>query len=253
MLIIGHRGARAEAPENTLSGFRYLRSLGVLCVELDIQVARDQTLMVVHDQQLARTTGIDTTVNQLNAKDLAALDACHTLFPDWPLSEGIPTLMQVMQELSDFEHIQFEVKAQSAADIATVVTQLPPLLEKFGLLDRALSTSFNPFYLQALQQAAPWVQRGLLLESWFQGDAIALAQSLNCRSIGPHRLLCQETFVNTAHAAGLLVSTWTVNEPAEMRLLQQLGIHSLITDVPVTALNALNQPPYGASPEIPVP
>ena len=115
MFIIGHRGARGEAPENTLSGFRYLRRLGILAVELDIQVSGDGELVVIHDYVLERTTSGQGSVHEKTVAELATLDACHNTFADWPEREGIPTLRQVMEVLHDFEHIQFEVKAKTEA------------------------------------------------------------------------------------------------------------------------------------------
>ncbi|NNM52906.1 MAG: glycerophosphodiester phosphodiesterase [Pseudomonadales bacterium] len=248
MLVIGHRGARAEAPENTLGGFRHLRSLGILRVELDIQVARNGELVVIHDTDLQRTTGQEGNVHDFTALELAAMDACHLHFPSWPVREGIPDLVDVMRELQDFEHIQFEVKATLSSDVEAVVAQLPGLIRHFNLIDRCISTSFNPLYLQALRQDAPEIQRGLLFDEKFPGNPVELAQRLGCLILGPQQQLCAPPLIQAAHAAGLIISTWTVNDPERMRELASWGIHSLITDQPTLALNTLvdcRQPALG--------
>ena len=122
MKLIGHRGARGEAPENTLSGFRYLKNLGVRAVELDIVVSGDGELVVIHDGFIDRTTLGHGRVADMTVAELFAVDATHRAFPAWPVAEGVPSLRDVMQVLADFEHIQFEVKAQSEEE-ALVVSQ----------------------------------------------------------------------------------------------------------------------------------
>lgn len=236
MRLIGHRGARGEAPENTLSGFRHLRDLDVLAVELDIVVSSDAELVVIHDSFLDRSTLGHGRVDSHTVAELAAIDACHRAFPDWPVTEGVPTLRAVMELLRDFEHIQFEVKARSEAEALLVAEKFPPLWREFGFGDRAFTTSFNPFYLQQVRQAAPEIPRGFLFELDFSLDPVSIAQALGCRSVGPHQERCTPELIRQAHAAGLLVSTWTVNSVERMRELARDGADSVITDLPTLAL-----------------
>ena len=237
MKLIGHRGARGEAPENTLSGFRYLRELGVHAVELDIQVSADGELVVIHDGFLERSTLASGQVSTYTAAQLQTVDASHRAFPDWPETDSVPTLRAVMEVLRDFEHIQFEVKARSEEDSRLVAEKFPPLWREFGFGERAFSTSFNPRYLQLLKDSAPEIPRGFLFEKDFAGDAIASALALGCRSIGPHQERCTRALIESAHASGLQVSTWTVNTAARMRELARDGADSLITDLPSLALS----------------
>lgn len=236
MRLIGHRGARGEAPENTLSGFRYLRALGVRAVELDIVVSGDGELVVIHDSFIDRTTLGHGRVGDMTAAELAAVDATHRAFPAWPETEGIPSLREVMGTLQDFEHIQFEVKARSEDEALFVAEKFPPLWREFGFGDRAFTTSFNPHYLDYVRQAAPEIPRGFLFELDFTLDPLAIAQALGCRSLGPHQERCSHDLIRQAHAAGLTVSTWTVNTPERMRELADMGVDSIITDLPTLAL-----------------
>lgn len=240
MLIIGHRGARREAPENTLGGFRHLHAIGIRAVEFDIQVSADGELVIIHDADLERTTSGHGQVGEHTATDLANLDACHLAFPDWPLQEGVPRLREVLKLLPDFIHLELEVKARTPADEAVVIRQLPALWQEFRLAGRARTTSFNPRYLQGIREAAPTLARGFLCEQSFSGDAISVALALGCSSLGPHQALCTPALVAAAHAAGLLVSTWTVNDEQRARELAALGVDGLITDVPSQALQWLD-------------
>jgi len=241
MKLIGHRGARGEAPENTLSGFRYLRDMGVLAVELDIQVSADGELVVIHDGFLERSTLATGQVHELSVAELQRVDASHRAFPDWPETEGVPTLREVMEVLRSFEHVQFEVKARTEEHSRLVAEKFPPLWREFGFGTRAFSTSFNPRYLQLLKEAAPDIPRGFLFEKDFSGDPVTTALALGCHSIGPHQERCTAALIDSAHAAGLIVSTWTVNTIERMQELSRDGADSLITDFPTLALSQAHE------------
>ena len=239
MRLIGHRGARGEAPENTLGGFQHLRALGVRAVEFDIHLSADGELVVIHDAELSRTTSGHGLVREHSAAELAALDACHQPahkgFAPWPSSEGVPTLAQVLAELSDFNHIELELKVQHEDDEAAVVAALPAIWQRFNLAGRARCTSFNPRLLHRLQQQAPELPRGLLVEDDFAGDIVQVAQALGCDAIGPHANLLTAELVTQAHSAGLWVSTWTVNDHQRALALEAMGVDGLITDTPTPA------------------
>lgn len=233
MLIIGHRGARGEAPENTLSGFNHLKSLGVYAVEFDIRVSQDGQLVVIHDDSVERTTNGRGLTKQHTMTELAALDACSH-FDSWPHHDGVPSLNAVLACLADFDHLQLEVKVNTPQDCAIVAQQLPLLCQHFG--QRVITTSFNIDYLRLMQQTVPHITRGLLVEDDFKGDIIRLAQNLGCKLIAPNHQLLHLDLVQQAHQQGLMVSTWTVNDPKRMIDLQNMGIDSLITDYPSLAL-----------------
>lgn len=245
MRLIGHRGARAEAPENTLAGFRHLRALHVRAVELDIHLSADGELVVIHDGELSRTTSGHGLVREHSAAALAMLDACHQPaharydFAPWPLHEGVPTLAQVLAELTEFTHIELELKVQDKADEHAVADVLPALWQQFSLHGRARCTSFNQRLLQRLQQQAPALPRGFLVEDDFTGDIVEVALALGCDAIGPNEKLVTPKLVAQAHAANLWVSTWTVNAAAQARALAAMGVDGLITDFPSEATHWL--------------
>lgn len=244
MRLIGHRGARGEAPENTLSGFRHLRTLGVRAVEFDIHLSADGELVVIHDAELSRTTSGHGLVREHSATALAALDACHQPahkgFAPWSKREGVPTLAQVLAELSDFSHIELELKVQHEDDEVAVVAALPAMWQRFNLAGRARCTSFNPRLLHRLQQQAPELPRGFLVEDDFAGDIVQVAQALGCDAIGPNVNLLNAELVSQAHSAGLWVSTWTVNDRQRALELEAMGVDGLITDTPALAKSWLN-------------
>ena len=82
MRIIGHRGARGEAPENTLGGFQYIHDLGIRAVEFDVRQLKDHELIIMHDDNMLRTTGIDQALYPLNSTELDTYNQAH-IWLDW--------------------------------------------------------------------------------------------------------------------------------------------------------------------------
>lgn len=239
MLLIGHRGARGEAPENTLGGFQHLRNIGVMAVEFDIQVSADGELVVIHDASIDRTTLHKGLIAELTAAQLQAVDASKKAFPNWPHQEPVPTLIQVMEIIRDFSHVQFEVKAQGSNDLSIVADKLPALWQQYGFGKRAFTTSFNIEYLALIKEKAPEIPRGFLFEENYNGDPIEQALALACTAIGPHHSRCTPELIKAAHQHGLVVTTWTVNDAQRALELRAMGLDSLITDIPSEMKKAL--------------
>jgi len=115
MKLIGHRGARGEAPENTLGGFQHIIDLGLKAVEFDVRLLNDGKLAVLHDATLQRTAGKPDLLSSLNSNQLTQFDNRQG-WTDWKQPEPIPTLQQTLALLIHFEHIEVEVKAVEDED-----------------------------------------------------------------------------------------------------------------------------------------
>ncbi len=116
-LLYGHRGARGEAPENTLASFQRCLAQGVTRCELDLHLSRDGQLMVIHDPTLRRTTGRRGKVSHYDAAELQHMDARHG-GPSWPQPCPIPTLAELFEQCA-FEHWQLEVEERFANGFGT--------------------------------------------------------------------------------------------------------------------------------------
>lgn len=242
MRLIGHRGARGEAPENTLGGFAYLAQLGLRAVELDIRRIADGTLVITHDSCLSRTTGQVYPVAQLLKNQLSQHNHCLN-WPDWPQPEPTPTLSQVLELLEDFDHIELEVKpVQDEAQACTLVNQLLDQVSSWQ--DSVILTSFDQTVLRALQRSGTLLRRGLLVERWGEDaedlwqPTIELAQRLGCVQMGVHDPLCSGRVLDAIHQAGLSCSVWTVNDPDRAHQLHYWGADGLITDYPQRMLSS---------------
>ncbi|MEG2695753.1 MAG: glycerophosphodiester phosphodiesterase family protein, partial [Acinetobacter sp.] len=116
MRIIGHRGARGEAPENTLRGFQYIHDLGIRAVEFDVRQLKDDELIIMHDDNFLRTTAIDQALYALSSTELEPYNQAN-IWMDWE-KQITPTLRQSLKIMHDFEHIEVEVKAVETAQYA---------------------------------------------------------------------------------------------------------------------------------------
>ena len=241
MQIIGHRGARGEAPENTLGGFQYLHDLGIRAVEFDVRLSKQQELVIIHDDHFLRTTGVDLMLANASNEAIQSLNLAHTI-PDWHQPEALPLLSQVMQICHDFDHIEVEIKAVDTQDQAD---ELVEFLETAlaNDLHHATITSFDVKILTALQQRQLKNQskfhRVFLVEFPFGTHAIETAVNFGCDRIGWKDILATQALIDLSHQAGLKTSVWTVNDVERAKALRDFGIHGLITDFPKLMLEQL--------------
>lgn len=227
--IYGHRGAKGEAPENTLSSFQKCLSHGVRRCELDLHLSSDNELMVIHDPSLKRTTGRGGKVVEHAAADLVTYDARRG-GPEWAIPCPIPRLEELFEQC-DFEHWQLEVKSASRTRAATTVLAIREMAQRFGLLDKVTITSSSREVLGAALELTPDISRGLVAEyTWL--DPLKVAQNYGCTLLALNWTHCTPERLAKAQRQGLHVSVWTVNEPALMLRLADFGVDSLITDFP---------------------
>ncbi|MCQ4270944.1 glycerophosphodiester phosphodiesterase [Pseudomonas kuykendallii] len=237
-LIYGHRGAKGEAPENTLAGFQKCLEHGVRRCELDLHLSRDGELMVIHDPTLKRTTGRRGKVVEHDADELVDYDARQG-GPGWLQPAPIPRLAELF-ERCPFEHWQLEVKSASRVRAARTVLAIQELATRYGLIDKVTVTSSSREVLRALNRLTPEISRGLVAEyNWL--DPLKVAKQHGCSLLALNWTLCTPERLQKAQKQGLHVSVWTVNEPALMRRLADFGVDSIITDFPGTAVSTLQR------------
>ena len=236
MRIIGHRGARGEAPENTLGGFQYIHDLGIRAVEFDVRQLKDHELIIMHDDNMLRTTGIDQALYPLNSTQLDTYNQAH-IWLDWE-KQSTPTLLQALQIMQDFEHLEVEVKAvETQAEAERLTQHLTQQLR--GFERTAVITSFDLKILQALQDQHSTFKRGLLIEDDIQHLAIEQALKYDCCQIGWMNQLATDDLLKATQQANLAISVWTVNDIERAKHLRDCGIDGLITDFPKMMLQHL--------------
>ena len=238
MKIIGHRGARGEAPENTLGGFQYIHDLGIRAVEFDVRQLKDGELIIMHDDNFLRTTGTDQSLYDLDSTQLEAYNQAN-IWMDWE-KQVTPTLRQSLNIMHDFDHLEVEVKAvDTQVQAEKLIAELQQQLK--GFEHTAVITSFDLKIHHALILQNTHFKHGLLIENDIGEKAIEQAIELQCCQIGWMNQLATDEIIKTTQKAGLAVSVWTVNDIERAKHLRNLKIDGLITDFPKMMQIALEQ------------
>lgn len=230
MLLFAHRGASADAPENTLDAFREAVAQGADGVELDVQVCGSGEVVVCHDQDLLRLAGIDWKVSSTPYRKLRRLDVGS------PLGFGkahIPLLEAVLEALPPTLQVNVELKGEEADDHGLCL-KVVELVRRLGVEDRVLLSSFNALHLLRVAVAAPELRRGYLIDPdkrfWLHG--MVLAPVVSSHSVHPEGSAVTPSRVEAWQAAHLEVAAWTVDDPEEARRLSRLGVRYCITNRP---------------------
>ncbi|MDX1756616.1 MAG: glycerophosphodiester phosphodiesterase [Marinobacter sp.] len=232
MIIYGHRGAKGEAPENTLAGFKHAYRHGIRRFEFDLALSRDGLPVVIHDLTLERTTGQTGKVIEHTAQALRRLDARQNA-AKWPTPTGIPSLDDVLSAIPDFEHLQLEVKSDKRSHLNVLANRLTELVQRRDLYQRIVITSADSWFLQEVHRRDRRVQIGVVVDRRFP-KATTVARRLNCNYLILNWKLCSKALVEDAHRHDLHVSTWTVNRIHDMLELESQGVDSIITDYPTS-------------------
>ncbi len=226
MKVLGHRGASLRHPENTLAAFAACAELGADGFELDVRRSADDVLVVVHDAVLAD----GRVVREVMASDL----------PD-----TIPLLADALESNAE-QFINIEIKNHPSdpdydAEFGISIA-VAGLVLAFSATHRVIVSSFDMSTILRIRQADPAIPIGWL--TFGQADPrqiIARAEAHELAAIHPHDLLVDQAFVDRAHAAGMAVYTWTVDDPDRIRELDRFGVDGVITNDPTTALDALGR------------
>ncbi|WP_052269237.1 glycerophosphodiester phosphodiesterase [Isoalcanivorax pacificus] len=231
--MVGHRGARGEAPENTLAGFLLAVEAGVKAIELDVRMSADGQLIVLHDSHVDRTTWHSGKARQFTQSELGLLDARRNT-PGWHSPVGIPTLAEVVDHCPDWMGFQFEVKGGDDRRYQNrLAHNLRRLIHERGMHDRVVVTSSDTGFLRMMGTQAPDVMRGYVCEYRYLQPTRRTA-ALGCRWLIAHYSLVTPRLMERARRRGLHVSVWTVNDLNEAERLASLGVDSIITDFPTS-------------------
>jgi glycerophosphoryl diester phosphodiesterase len=224
--VIGHRGARGHAPENTLLGIDTGIALGAPWVEFDVQLHPSGALLVFHDLTLDRTTNGSGFLADQPLAALRALDAGG--------GQTIPTLQEVLDLVDQRVGVNIELKSAggTAEAVAAVIRSY---VDAGWPVDKFLVSSFHLPELWEFKQLAPEIPIGALL-CGVPLDWAGCALELGAATLNLSSEFVDPRLIADAHAHGIKVYVYTVNDVAEMRLLRGMGVDGVFTDHPDRAL-----------------
>jgi glycerophosphoryl diester phosphodiesterase len=236
--IIGHRGAAALAPENTLAGFRAARQAGADWVEFDVQASLDGRPFLLHDGRLERTTNGNGIASAVDVAELDRLDA-GSRFGAGFAGEPLPRLEVALALIETLRLGAIaEIKVAVPGDGPRVAQAALPALANFDR-NRLVVSSFDEAVLALAAAAAPDIPRALLLKR-LPGDWRSRIARLGCTAVHiAERGLDAATVAAVADVAECYV--YTVNAPGRARQLFAWGAHGVFTDRPDVILSAIGR------------
>ncbi|MBK9516810.1 MAG: glycerophosphodiester phosphodiesterase [Anaeromyxobacter sp.] len=240
-LVLGHRGASAEAPENTLAAFRLAAAQGADGVELDVWRCGSGEIVVIHDESTLRTCGQALLVPEAPLAALRALDAGAWKGAGFR-GERIPLLAEVLEALPDAV-INVELKARRGGGDPGLAAGVAAAVAAARAEARVLVSSFDFSLVAALRAAAPRLATGLLFEDawhWRWRVPVGVAR-LRPSALHPDRRLCTPARLGRWVRSGRAVAVWTVDQPDEQARLARAGVAALITNAPGAARRALGR------------
>lgn len=234
MIVIGHRGARHEAPENTLPGFRYASTIGVRWVEYDVRLTADEQLVVIHDSTVDRTTDGTGPVAEQTLAQLMALDA-RAQFNDWPDDCRIPTFAEVLDATAGFEFAEVEIKHDEPERLEVLVPKVVDEIRAQAAAERVVLTSFDETALRIATDVAPDLPRSYIGD-WADVGSVDTALGLGCVQAGLQYATTSADVVAAAKKAGLRVVGWPCNSTDDYDTMADWGCDAVTSDCPTAML-----------------
>ncbi len=216
LLKIGHRGARAYEPENTLTSFRRAIELGVDAIELDVRKTKDNELVVIHNADVNKTTDGNGPVNSFTLEEIKKFVA--------EKGEHIPTLEDVLDTVGKRVKILVELKEEGTEE------KVIELIRRKKLMDDVIIISFNEDVLRKVRELNDNVTLGLIYVR--HKNPIQSALVLKAEYLLPLYRFTHSVNVKKAHEAGLKVIVWTINTKEEALEYKKKGVDGITTDRP---------------------
>ena len=234
-LVIGHRGASALEPENSLAAFRRAALDGADGVELDVLLCATGEVVVFHDDDLRRLAGRSERIADLSLADVREV----------VLNSGarIPTLEEVFEECGPELLVNVELKASALSKdgMRKLVAGVLAVIQRANVAPRVVISSFHPKILAYWKAAAAHIPFGFLFE---QDSSFLLRRAwplmwLHPFSAHPENVLCTPRATSRWHQHGYRVNVWTVDDETELRRFREMGVDGIITNDPGRTIGIL--------------
>ena len=250
-LILGHRGASALAPENTIAAFRRSIDDGADGIEFDLRLTRDGVVVVIHDDTLERTAAVHRRVSQMTAAELATTDVGRWFrAPDGSREfsgETVPSLQQVFDLYNENDGLLYLEMKPDAGTEAELVSEVVRMIKHSKLSDRIIVECFDLPLIQKVKQLDSSIRTAALFEpklsrpiSFVRRKLAAIAHDLGADEIALHHALASPRAIENSLRLGLRVVVWTVDNSDWVPRAQTLGVTGLITNNPAKLLGRRN-------------
>lgn len=227
--IIGHRGAAGLAAENTLDSIQAAAKCGVKCIEVDVQLTKDNVPALFHDEFLRPASKLKGAIADYNFADLTNIDFSY---PHHNFVGRICSLEKALELAGQHQLIvNLEIKLQNGIDPARIVDTIDNICFKTRMTDRVFYSSFDYLILTLLRSRSNQTGICYLVENPVSRDFYK-AQDIGAMAIATEYKMCDSSFIENCHNAKLGAMCYTINDKGKALALQKSGAHSVFTDYP---------------------
>ncbi|CAM3694574.1 glycerophosphodiester phosphodiesterase [Aeromicrobium ponti] len=230
--IFAHRGMSGHYPENTMAAFQAALEAGAAGIELDVQMAKDGKLVVIHDETVDRTTNGSGYIKDMTYAEIVQLDA-GGWFAAANAGETIPELDTVFQwAVRDGNELLINVELKNdLIEYPGLEEKVIELVQRYGMEERVILSSFNEESMRRVRKLHPTLQTGYLITG-VPEDTLVVA-----KRIGVNSIHCEEAFAlselgREAKEAGFPLRVYTVNDETRSDFLTKAGVEVIMTDFP---------------------
>lgn len=239
-LVIAHRGACREAPENTIPAFERAMELGADGIECDVMLTSDKVPVISHDDRITKFSTTFHHIHETPYKSLRTIDVGTRFDPKFA-GTTFPTLsdlLSLFRPTSMLLNIEIKIQPQYGNGVEKIVADT---IREFNMDDQVIISSFSPMILWRMKQVAPHLRRALLTEpkAFFFLHMRFFAKVLDVWGIHPALSATDRRLVATARRNNWQVMVWTLNTPAQFAQAIDMGVDGIITDDPPLLKNWL--------------
>lgn len=230
IINFAHRGASSQYPENTMLAFEKAIHMGCTGIETDVQLSKDGSLILIHDEYLNRTTNGTGLVKDYTLSELKRLDAGS--FKNNIFSQcTIPTAEELILLVKD-KDIMLNIEIKSGMIMYEGIEQkLIDLIYKNNIQDKVIISSFNHYSLVKCKEISKEIKIGLLyMEGLYHPEKYA--SYVGADALHPFYPALNKDIVEDAHKSGLKVNPFTIDDENIMKYMLQLGVDGIITNYP---------------------
>lgn len=228
--IYAHRGFSEKYPENTLLAFRKAAEIGAEGIEFDVHLTKDGEVVVMHDENAARTTGTNALIRSMTLEQFKALDAGYVRNGEFGF-EAPPTLREVFELLVETGmECNIEIKS-GIYEYPGIERKVLSRIDEFGLRDKVIISSFNHYTVCRFKELAPDVKCGFLEESWLIHPG-AYTRNRGVECFHPFFNMLNHENMQDLRNNGIEINAWTINDEEDMRKALGLQLEIAITNSP---------------------
>ena len=224
-LVIGHRGAPVVYKENTIESFIQAFELGLNGIELDVQITKDNQIVIFHDWEILEETGNINKISDVNYSEIKNINSSNTT---------IPLLNDLLEILTKNKFVNIEIKSKKINN-KFLLQEVLKIIHRNNKEKYIIISSFNPFVLKSLQKMAPAIHTAYL---WSSKDPLLLFNSLLwvyiCHPDALHIDIndANKKIIDWAHKINMPVLAYTINDAQKLDEAKRMHLDGIFTDNP---------------------